>query len=385
MPSFFMPRNTPLLAAALLAGTALADSTDFNGNNHGHFGLTGCQHGESLGQCWNRTGQRLSDNEADKARDRANGLEKSATQRAELADQIEADRNSLGSRLNESPTRETRNNILNQAYSPQAPADASQSSRSMEESMRKLGLNSQRDLWEKGPEAQRTLIEDAKKEAIEAGDLFRAANQGSQAATKLGQMAEISRQRQEGIKSIAAAGTAVSAKAGKGGIEGPSSAAASPGSSSPSSGLRAAELTKGASGKTMDWQGEAGAKAGAAAAFRKEPSLREKLKAALAAAKARGDTKESARLSGELANVEMSQVKGEASRAPASEGAGSGTLAGSPAGFSMGVDDAQSVRAAVEAFERTLAEGSAAAEDPRSLFQRVTSSLRGSLAAGRIR
>lgn len=394
MPSlcFLSPKLALVACIAISASAAFGASI---GNDPGNeFGMKGCEPHEHFSSCWNRQGQARAGEESKRAADRASNLEKSALQRAELSDQIGTDRDALGSRLNQLTNLEPndalrqKNNILNQAYKPQPPKDASQSSRSMAESMRKLGLNSQRDLWQKGAEVQASLQESAKKEAQESANLFRQAQLGQQAGQNFGKMAEISRQRQEGIKSIPATGAMVSSQAG---IGAPDDAGTTRAGSSEAGrpGGKVSGLSKGETGETGKWD-----KASLTAALAKakndpkaKKSLRDQLRAALAAAKAKGDSGAAGQIESAIATLEKpaegKAAEGNEGRALASLGA---SLPASSSGFTMNSDDERAVKSTIDEFERALIERSSpAGTDDRTLFERVSVTLQTSFSAGRIR
>ena len=405
MPSFFMPRNT-LLAAGLallaMAPRAAADGIDANGFMPEAYGVYGCQPQEGLGACLNRTGQRLSNREAQRTGDQVKGLEKNALGRAELADQIAADRNALGGQLHQARSlgapaerAQRENQLFARPYQPQPPRDSSSGSREMQESMRRLGLASHRDLWEKGPEIHRQLMEQAESEAKQSIELFRQAQLAQQAGQQFGALGQKAERNLEAMKSARGAGAAIASTPGRGGLDG---ATGSTSDSAPASGARAAgpkggpSLSASPAAQAMAWQGEAGAATGAARALAKGangPTLRDLLRARLAEANARGDKAASKRIGKELAAAEKNgtagtNVAGEGSRSPASLSAGDSAPAARPA-FSLGSDDERAVRSTIAEFESALAgQGSQGEDDGRTLFQRVTASIRSIAASGRL-
>lgn len=404
MPPFFMARNT-LLAAGLallaIAPRAAANALDGDSLTPEAYGITGCDRHEALGACLNRTGQRLTNREADRAGDKAKSLEKNALGRAELADQIATDRNALGGQLHQvgsqvSPAERVQreNQLLARPYQPQPPRDATGTARAIQESMRRLGLASHRDLWEKGPEVHRQLMEQAENEAKQSLELFRQAQLGQAAGQQFGALGQKAERNQAAMKSARGAGATIASAPGRGGLEGLPGSASQPVSASGTGKPDAdSSLSSPAAGQVLAWQGQAGAAAGATRALAKGsrgPTIRELLRARLADANARGDKAESGRIGKELATAEKNgtagaPAAGEASRALASLPAGSAPAGATPA-FSLTSDDERAVRATIADFESALAgQGSASDEgDGRTLFQRVTASIRISVAAGRV-
>jgi len=307
---------------------------------------------------------------ADREKTRGDEALASADRKAGLGDQIGKDHKGLERQLSEldrkpfsSPAEraQARTELLNRAYQPpKAFRDATAA----------LGLRNYNDLHQKGPEVQKRLEAEMNKD-VEAFQRFQdQAKKGSAAGTQLTKLQEKLndvRQRMASLPTAKVAGTNTAKSenvSGSGGAERADSVPASVTNRlNPPLG-RAADVAAVKNGSN-----ETG-KTGSALALglispegKAKPSLREKLRAALAAAQARGDSTAVASLEKEIAKAEsetLEKLEG-ASRALASITEDSKA---NPAAFIMGAA-ASDVSGIVNAFEHSLS------EDSISLFQRV--------------